>query len=396
MPVNPAATPSPPTPLTARPRLFSLDVMRGLTMAAMVVVNNPGSWGSVYPPLRHADWHGCTPTDLIFPFFLFVVGVAMAMPARSPAFSRVLRRTLWLFGLGLLLNASSSLVTGKFDPVEFRIMGVLQRIALCYFAASMVVRWTGLKTQVALAAAVLVGYGLVLTQWPAPAGPTPSHGDHSPAGSIVARLDRALLGSTHLYRGGPQDPEGLLSTLPAVVTVFAGLWSGKLVRRWISPPPRPGLNGLKALPLLAIGSILLGWAWARWGGLPLNKALWTSSFVLFTGGWAMIVFWLCVILMETQSPAHVRWVRNVAGPFQILGVNAIMLFVGSGLLSRVLGAIHLAGATGDIRLNAWIHERFFTWWLPPPAASLGFALTMLAFWWCVLWICWRREWILKV
>ena len=370
--------------------------MRGATMAAMVIVNNPGSWSAVYPPLRHAEWDGCTPTDLIFPFFLFIVGTAMAMPVRQPAGARVLRRTLILFALGLALNASSGLVTGQFSLGELRIMGVLQRIALCYAAAAVVTRWLGIRAQVALAGAVLLGYALLLAQWPSSPGSAFPHGDLSPAGSVVARFDRMVLTAPHLYRGGPQDPEGLLSTIPAVVTVLGGFWAGLVVRRWNSTSPRPPLRSLWGLPAAAVLAVLTGWALEAWGGVPINKALWSSSYVLYTGGWAILALWACVVLVDAGWPSRTRWSTILSRPLQILGVNAILLFVSSGLLARVLGAIRIRTPGGSVRLGAWLHEHGFAAWLPPQTASLGYAVAMLAFWWAVLWVCWRRGWVLKV
>ncbi|MCC3430886.1 MAG: DUF1624 domain-containing protein, partial [Microcoleus sp. PH2017_04_SCI_O_A] len=249
-------------------RLKSLDVFRGIAIASMILVNNPGSWKQVYPPLDHAEWHGCTPTDLVFPFFLFIVGCAMSFSLskytetttkiETNIYWRIARRAAILFVLGLLLNTSSIaldvLLNGA--PVEnfgkIRIMGVLQRIGLAYFISAIAIYWGVLFV---FAVGGYTEYAL------------------TPEGYLGGYVDRLILGSQHLYKGGPFDPEGLLSTLPAVVTVLSGYFTGE----WLRVQPiktRTSLNlVISGLCCLVIGHL--------WGFLfPINKQLWTSSFVV--------------------------------------------------------------------------------------------------------------------
>lgn len=364
------------------PRLVSLDVFRGLTMAAMVLVLNPGDDENVYALLRHAEWHGWTPTDLIFPYFLFIVGVSITLSRSSVGgWGRILRRTAVLFGLGLFLNGFPN-----FDLATWRIPGVLQRIALCYLAAVVVFRWsarTGVPARqgfrlAAVVAVLLVGYWVVMTQIPPPGGHA---GDLSPDGNLAAAIDRALLAG-HL--GDPtSDPEGLLSTIPAVGTtllgVLAGLWlhqEGRSVRA------AAGLAGAGLIGL--IGGLL----WDRL--FPINKYLWTSSYVLLAGGSAALVFALCYWVID------VRGLKTWTKPFVILGVNAITLFVLSSLLSQwsVASLIEVNGQTFAVR--TYIFETFYAPLASPKNASLLYAFTHLVLLFGVLAILYRQRIVLKV
>lgn len=386
-----------PEPALAKPtrpgRLDCLDVFRGLTMAAMVLVNNPGSWAHVYPPLRHAEWHGCTPTDLIFPFFLFIVGTAMAfsmdgaIEARRsgralPAgfWGRVVRRTLVLFGLGMLLA-----LYPRFDFGNVRIPGVLQRIALCYLAATVVVVLFKPAWQVALGAALLLGYWALLTLVPVPGvGPATL----APAGNLVQWLDLRLIGKAHLY-SQPTDPEGLLSTMPAIVTTLAGFWVG----RWMKTRPVERSTSVRLFALGAV-CIVVGSAWSM--VLPLNKPIWTPSYVVYTAGWAMAVLAVCFHLVEVMGGRS----TIAALVFRVFGLNAILLFVGSGLVARTLGLIRVGGGEGGtdagVGLNRWLYEHALASWLGPLNGSLGYALANIALWWIVLYALYRRRWFLKV
>ena len=266
-------------PVTSRPaRLVSLDAFRGLTMAGMVVVNNPGTWSAVYAPLLHAEWHGWTPTDLIFPFFLFIVGVSATLSKGTAGpWGRILRRTAVIAGLGLLLAGFP-----RFPFATWRIPGVLQRIALCYLAAVAIYRWLTPRDRSRVlahgirlggtATVLLLVYWAVLTLVPVPGG---GAGNLTPEGNVGAFVDRALMGQ-HLWRRRPWDPEGLLSTLPAIGTtllgMIAGLWLGSAANapRKVHLLVRAGLVG-----------IIVGLAWDI--VFPINKNLWTSSYAVFTG-----------------------------------------------------------------------------------------------------------------
>src|SRR5512145_642851 len=262
-------------------RLVSLDVFRGITIAGMILVNNPGSWEHIYWPLEHAHWHGWTPTDLVFPFFLFIVGMALPY-SRRMTFAQALRRSAVLFGLGVLMAAYP-----RFDLATVRIPGVLPRIALCYLAAWAVRRVLGVRGQAIVAAVLCVAYWLLMTRVPVPGvGPA----SLEPDANLGAWLDRLLL-SGHLWRQSRTwDPEGLLGTLPALATTLLGALCGEWLRTKRSPDA-------KTAGLLGGGLVLAlaGLLWHPW--FPINKSLWTSSYVLFTAGMAAclfgLVYWTC-------------------------------------------------------------------------------------------------------
>jgi predicted acyltransferase len=347
-----------------RTRLLSLDVFRGLTVAAMVVVNNPGTWRAVYAPLRHADWHGWTPADVIFPFFLFIVGVAIpfALPPRPsrPTIARIIRRAAIIFALGLVLNAAFG-----FDPATIRIPGVLQRIAVCYLLAALVFITTGPWTQAIVAAALLVGYWGAMTLVPVPGYGT---GDLSKEGNLAGWVDRALLGP-HVWRASRvYDPEGVLSTLPALATVVIGVLAGHWLRS--GRPPASKSAGLLAA---GIAGILAGLLWSVW--FPINKALWTSSYVLLTAGLAVMALALCHHLIEVLGCR--RWAR----PFAVLGTNALLLFFLSTLTAVMLMRIGAGGRS----VHGVIFDTMFAPWAAPQIASLAYALAYLTAWWAVMW-----------
>jgi predicted acyltransferase len=352
-------------------RLLSVDALRGLTVAAMVLVNNPGTWRAVYPPLRHADWHGWTPTDVIFPFFVFIVGVAIPLAVgpraesagRAPVVLRVVRRSLVIFGLGIVLNGFP-----WYAWATLRIPGVLQRIAVCYLVAALIYLTTGTRTQALIASGLLVGYWLAMTVVPVPGyGP----GDLSPAGNLAAYLDRAILGP-HIWQAATAyDPEGLLSTVPAVATALLGVLTGT----WL----RSGRSSDVIAARLAVAGIIgvgVGELWSWW--FPINKSLWTSSYVMLTAGLALLVLAGCYWLVEVQGYRH--W----AIPFAVLGVNALVLFFLSTLVARLMTIIRVGA---DVRsLQAVIFDRVFAPLASPVNASLAFAVAYVAAWWTILWV----------
>jgi predicted acyltransferase len=360
---------------TAAPRLVSLDAFRGATIAAMILVNNPGSWSTTYWPLLHASWHGWTPTDLIFPFFLFIVGVAMNF-SRKSSFREALRRTLILFGLGLFGSAYPA-----FDLANLRIPGVLQRIALCYLAAWVIRRLSGPKGQALAAAACLGGYWALMTLVPVPGGVAPNL---DPATNLGAWLDNTLL-SGHLWAVSKTwDPEGLLSTIPAIATTLLGLLAGEWLRSARSMQA-------KAIGLLAGGLVLtvLGLVWGGW--FPINKPLWTSSYVLLTGGLGAYALGL------TYWVVDVRGLRGWTAPFTVFGTNAILVYVGSGILADTLLVIKLAGPDGlPVSLYSYLHSLLFASWLGPYDASLGFALATVGVWYLVALALHKKRIFLKV
>lgn len=363
-------------------RLRSVDVFRGVTMAAMVVVNNPGDWNTVYAPLLHAEWHGWTPTDLVFPWFLVIMGTAMALagPERA-AWPAVLRRTAVIAGLGLFMAGFP-----YFNPARWRIPGVLMRIALCYLGATVAWRLVAargdapatLRRLAVVVAAILAGYWLLLTTVAPPGGVA---GDLTPAGNLGAWLDRTWLDG-HLWRPD-WDPEGLLGTMPAIGSTLLGVIAGL----WIQAR-RPGSA---AVTLVAAGAALSA-AGLTWGlSFPINKALWTSSYVLFTAGTAAMVL----------GPLH-AWLDDgraslaaarIAEPFVALGRNALLLFVLSGLAAKTMMLATVAeGDGGRTTVQQAIYRAAFAPIAPPKVASLLFALTTLAALCALLAWLHRRRW----
>jgi len=356
------ATAAPVTAETTS-RLISLDVFRGLTMAAMVIVNNPGDWGNVYWPLLHAEWHGWTPTDLIFPFFLFIVGASITLSRRSLGVGAIVRRAAIIFALGLFLNGYP-----RFDLASWRIPGVLQRIAICYLCAALVYRATagGPRRRqgivIATTATLLaIGYWLIMMLVPPPGG---TGGDLSPEGNLGAWLDRALM-TEHLWRPG-WDPEGLLSTVPAISTTLFGIVAGL----WLGSSEAPGR---KATGLLAAGVAALA-AGQLWNVVfPINKNLWTSSYVMFTAGAASLLLAFCYRIIDVKG-----W-RSWTMPLAVLGTNAITLYVVSGLLVDTLALIRVDSTDGtSMAVSRYIYLEYFTPLAAPKNASLLYALTHLA------------------
>jgi predicted acyltransferase len=366
------------TPPGAAARLLSVDALRGLTVAAMVLVNNPGTWSAVYAPLQHAAWHGWTPTDMVFPFFLFVVGVSIPL-ALGPALDRgtgglpvrVLRRTAVIFALGLLLH-----VLPFFPLAVLRIPGVLQRIAACYLLAAQLVWATGgvrgWRVQAIIAGGLLVGYWLLMTRVAAPGHMA---GDLSPEGNLSGYVDRLILGTRHIWQASRvYDPEGILSTLPATATTLLGVLAG----HWLRVGQSSDRAAARIVGGLAVGGLAataLGWLWGL--TFPVNKPLWTSSYGLLMAGLAALALAACYWAIE------VRGRRGWAVPFAVLGVHALTLFFLSSLMAKLLFIVRL-GAGGP-RLQTWLFERAFAPWASPLNASLAYALAYVLLWWVLLW-----------
>jgi predicted acyltransferase len=369
----------------ATQRLASLDVFRGITIAGMVLVNNPGTWEHIHWPLEHAEWHGWTPTDLVFPFFLFIVGVAITLAFGSRAESerskrdlylKIIKRTLIIFGLGLLLNAFP-----YFNLSELRIPGVLQRIAVCYFFASIIFLNTKVRTQLIIAISLLVIYRLLTANVAAPGF---AAGDLSKEGSIASFVDRIVFGKHVWAQAKVYDPEGLLSTIPALATTLIGVLTGHWLRTKKSAHEK-----VAGMFVAGVVCIVLGWAWNPF--FPINKALWTSSYVLFSGGLALQFLAFCYWLID------IKGYRLWAKPFEVLGMNAIALYVGSALMAELLGLITVTGPDGSkIALQTWIYQHLFASWASEVNASLAFAIVFVLVWLGLMWILYRRKIFIKV
>ncbi|HXG56747.1 MAG TPA: heparan-alpha-glucosaminide N-acetyltransferase domain-containing protein [Vicinamibacterales bacterium] len=377
--------------MPAAPRLVSLDVFRGLTMATMVVVNNPGDWGNVYWPLLHAAWHGWTPTDLVFPFFLFIVGVSITLSQKSASWGSILRRAALIFALGLFLAGYP-----RFDLGRWRIPGVLQRIALCYLVAAAAYRLTAgnrshgtplrgsrPSTQAwvigAFAVILALGYWAVMMFVPPPGGVA---GDLTPEGNLGAWIDRALM-SGHLWK--PRwDPEGLLSTIPAIATTLLGVLAGMCLSSERTPERKTVLLALGGAAAMVTG---LAWGFV----FPINKALWTSSYAVFTAGFAALLLALCYWAIDIRG--WKGWTR----PLVVLGSNAITLFMASGLLVKTLALIRVAGPGGtDMSVSRWAYLHAFAPSASPKNASLLYALANLVLLYALLAWMYRRRLFLRV
>lgn len=367
-------------------RRMSLDVMRGATIAGMILVNNPGSWGHIYAPLKHAPWHGWTPTDLVFPFFLFMVGVAIPLglgkrvdagDGPGAAVPKVLRRGVVLFALGLLLAGFP-----KFDLSTIRIMGVLQRISVCYVVAALLFLFTSKRTLISVCVLCLVLYWPLVTLVPVPGLGSPSIDKAGP--HLVGWLDRKVLGA-HVWRGGTYDPEGLLSTIPAIATALMGVLAGMRMRAL-------GASGDIVKRFVPVGALMvaLGLAWGQW--FPINKPLWTSSYAVLTGGLALLFLSLCSALFDGERGGLLT---AIARPFRVYGVNALLVFVGSGLLARVIGRLWKLedGRSAQKALYEGLQSAAH---LSPINASLAYALLWIAGWYVVLEILYRKRIFLRV
>jgi predicted acyltransferase len=378
---------------TATPRLLSLDVFRGLTVAAMILVNNPGDWGHIYAPLEHAEWNGCTPTDLIFPFFLFIVGVsisyALGSKKESPASHSKLigtaaKRALILFALGLFGSVFPKLFTEPLEALQVvRIPGVLQRIAVVFFISAVLFIKTDTKTQFRIFIILLIGYWLVMTFIPVPGV---GYANLEKETNLGAWLDRTLLTSSHLWKQSKTwDPEGILSTMPALATGLFGVLTGT----WLKRKDRDDSTKVSWMFSAGVLASMVGLVWDLI--FPINKSLWTSSYVLYTGGLATIGLALCYWLIDVQG------FRKGTKPFVVYGVNAITVFVLSALIVKTLAIIPIKMANGKtVSSKTWMYETFYTPYFSPVNASLAGAITFVLIWLGILWWMYNKKIIIKI
>lgn len=384
-------------------RLLSLDVFRGLTITAMVLVNNPGSWSHIYSPLKHAQWHGWTPTDLIFPFFVFIVGVSICLSIEvqkrnglsnshiiKSSFIRTSKLVLLGWFLALFYYQIGNVQFNWIDDRLFamRIMGVLQRIGIVYFICVLIYLMLKTRVQLWLFAGLMVIYILLMNFIPySDTAGTVYQGFWLHGNSLAAWLDNLVLGSKHLYYKDAIpfsfDPEGILSTLPAISTCLSGILLGKYLR--FAKRNRTELSKqIVYIAAIGLGMVVFAELWSNW--LPINKALWTPSFVLLSSGYACLVLALCMYLIDLKG------YRNWCAPFVVFGANSIAFYMFSGVMARIIIMIPVA----DSSLKAWLYQSVYAPIFGALNGSLAFAITFLIISYVVMYGMYRKNIIWKV
>lgn len=357
-------------------RIRSLDVFRGGTVAAMVVVNNPGTWDAVYPPLLHSHWHGCTFTDLVFPFFLWIVGVAMTFSYakriahgddRGKLLAHTLLRAAGIYGIGIILTILTLFshgILGSTSPQEWR-FGTLQHIATCYLVAAIVFLLTSWRGQLAAIMILLATYWILMSL-----GPVPGYEQNANFASYFGQLTQGwdLIGIT---------------TLPAIATTLFGCLTGHILRSEIKPPEKAAWIFFAGAGLLFTGYAMTAW-------MPLNKQLWTSSYSVFTAGLASLVFASCYWLIDVNGK------QRAIRPFTILGMNALVIYALSELLIIVFRAVHVSQLGQSVSLQSFVYQLVFAPLMSPPNASLLWAFTFLVILYWIAWVMFRKQWFVKL
>lgn len=363
-------------------RLIALDVLRGLTIALMIMVNTPGSWSYVYPPLLHAKWHGCTPTDLVFPFFLFIVGVSMFYSFKkfekgitSKSFKKVIKRTLIIFLIGLFLN-----LFPKFNFESLRFLGVLQRIAIAYGFAALMCLQFNVKTLKYIFVLILVGYWGLL-YFGNPIDP------YAPTENLVQLVDLAILGENHMWKGlgFAFDPEGLLSSLPSIATVLLGYFTGTIIE--IS---KSTLETIKKLVVYGFILTVIGLVWGT--VFPINKSLWTSTYVIYTGGLALL--FLAFLLWIIDEKGFKKW----STPFIHFGTNPLFIFVFSGVyVKTIIYLVKIKVSSGETLTGySYLYNHIFVPIAGNMNGSLLFAITHIIFFWFLTYVLYKRKIFIKI
>ena len=376
----PAASPTPSS------RLLSLDLFRGATIAGMILVNNAGDEPHSYWPLKHAEWNGWTPTDLVFPFFLFIVGVAMAFSfssrlQRGDSRRELLRHVLWrglaLFALGMFLNGFPN----QYQLASWRVYGVLQRIAICYVISAILALWSDRRGWILTIIGCLAAYWILMRFVPVPGFGVPAHDVPllDPDRNLAAWLDRQLLAG-HLYEG-TRDPEGVLSTIPAVATSLLGMLTGQWLRS-----ERSAQSKTLGMALLGLTGVVTGKIFNL--GFPINKKLWTSSFVIFTAGLALLCLALCYWIVDVK-----HWRGRWTKPLLVFGMNAIAAYVFAEVISHLLDHVH---TSSSLSWQEFIYQHMFAPLASPANASLLYALLYVVGCWVAMYVLYRKGIFLKI
>lgn len=381
---------------TVKPgRLLSLDILRGITIAGMILVNNPGSWGSIYAPLRHAEWHGLTPTDLVFPFFMFIMGVSTYMSLRKYDFRltgasllKVVRRSVVIFLIGIAIawlsltlrriSSGSGVVEAMINFDHIRMLGVMPRLAICYGVGSLMALSMHRKALAWTVAALLAVYAAVLLL---------CNGLMFSADNIIAVVDRAVLGEAHMYSDTVDgitlkfDPEGLLSTIPSICHMLIGYLCGAMLMQTTD-------NRERTLRLFIVGAVLTFAGMLLSYGCPINKKIWSPTFVLTTCGLASTLLALLIWVIDIRG--HRRWCRF----FESFGVNPLFMYCLGAVLSILFGFISVGGTS----LHAWLYAEV---WTPLAGGdkvlgSLLYALAFVALNWCVGFILYKKKIYIKI
>ncbi len=365
-------------------RILSVDIFRGITIAAMILVNTPGTWSHVYAPFLHAEWHGLTPTDLIFPFFLFIVGMSItfaytkkkAEGIGADVYKKIISRSLKLVILGLIL-ASFTLDFPFFkDFSELRLPGVLQRIGIVFFISSLLFLHLNWKALLSVFIIILVGYFLIMTQLPMN-GELPVLTRGSDWASVI---DIKVLTSAHTYKPD-YDPEGILSTIPSIATTIFGMFLGMTLLN----KNKSHQDKLKFLIIVGIAALLIGYLWDTI--FPLNKALWTSSFVLVTGGWASLIY--AAIYYVADVLGHSTWGK----PAIIFGSNAITVYFLASFTSKIFGMIELSNGQS---VHGYLYELLSSVITIPKLSSLIYAMIVIAYYYLIAYVLYKKKIFIKV
>jgi len=366
-------------------RIIALDAFRGITIAAMIMVNQPGSWSYKYEQMKHSSWNGCTITDLIFPFFLIIIGVAMWFAFQKyeqkfsiPATKKIIRRTILIFLIGVGLNLAKQIIsTGELNFSMLRITGVLQRIAICYGIGALLCISLKPKQLFYVAIGILLGYWLIL--W--------GYGSASPytaEGSIVGKIDTFLLGKNHLRQGYPVDASGFFGSIPAIVHIIWGYLLGRMISR-IQDQKTLVLN----MFLLGVPAILLSQIWNY--AFPINKTLWTSSYVLYTTGCALITLAFFVWIIDVNHKK--KWIS----PLMVFGVNPLFAYVFAELWATIMSYL-IKFPQGDkiVSLKSWLFNDIFSPLAGDLNGSLLYSIFVMVFYWSILWILHKKKIYIKI